>query len=271
MLHRILLVRLSLAILLTLAATGAPQVLAADVSGIGFLDQNALANIASFRDANKKFVAFRDKLQKEYVGRARNAHSQQDQAKLASEFQSRLQNEQRTLFGPLFAAAQTAIASVASSKALSVIVDKRIVIVGGQDITQNVVDLLNSPGAPVPPASTPPPSTVGWVDQSQIDQLDQFKKAQSQFVDFGEQQRKAAQDKLRTAKTDADRNKIYADYQKAIDDKRNQIVTPLVDQTRSAIASVAKQKGLLLVIDRSNLIFGGTDVTSDVVAALKKG
>ena len=271
MLHRNWLVRLSLAILITALATGAPQALAAGVTGIGYVDQNALANITSFRDANKKFVAFRDKLQKEYMARARNAHSQQDQEKLASEFQSRLQTEQRALFGPLFAAAQTAIASIASSKSLTVVVDKRIVIVGGEDITKNVVDLLNSPGSPVPPVSTPPPSNVGWVDQTQIDQLDRFKKAQSEFVDFGEQQRKAAQDKLRNAKTDADRNKIYADYQKAIDDKRNEIVTPLVDQTRAAIASVAKQKGLLLVIDRSNLIFGGTDVTSDVIAALKKG
>jgi len=256
---------------MTLVAAGVPHVLAAGITGIGYLDQNALANVPSFRAANKKFVAFRDQLQREFQTREKNVHSQQDQQKLAAEFQSRLAQRQRELFGPLFAAAQTAVASVASSKSLSVVVDKRIVIVGGQDITQNVIDLLESPGAPVPPVNTPPPSTVGWVDQNQIDQLDQFKKAQAQFVQFGEEQRKAAQDKLRSAKTDADRNKIYADYQKAIDDKRKELVQPLVDQTRSAIESVAKKRGLLLVIDRSNLIYGGTDVTSDVVAALKKG
>ena len=268
---RTFLPRVSLAILLAVATIGAPQVLAADVAGIGFLDQNALANVPSFRDANKKFVAFREQLQREYMSRQKSVHSQQDQEKLASEFQGRLAQRQRELFGPIFAAAQTAVASIASSKSLSVVVDKRIVIVGGQDITQNVVDLLDSPGAPVPPVNTPPPSTVGWVDQSQIDQLDQFKKAQTEFVQFGDDQRKAAQAKLKSAKTDADRNKVYADYQKSIDDKRKQIVQPLVDQTRAAIESVAKKRGLLLVIDRSNLIYGGTDVTSDVVAALKKG
>jgi outer membrane protein len=268
---RTLLPKISLALLMAIVATSVPQVLAAGITGIGYLDQNALANVPSFRDANKKFVAFRDRLQREFEAREKKVHSQQDQQKLAAEFQSRLAQRQRELFGPLFAAAQTAVASVASSKSLSVVVDKRIVIVGGQDITQNVIDLLESPGAPVPPVNTPPPSTVGWVDQNQIDQLDQFKKAQAQFVQFGEDQRKAAQDKLRSAKTDADRNKIYADYQKSIDDKRKELVQPLVDQTRSAIESVAKKRGLLLVIDRSNLIYGGTDVTSDVVAALKKG
>lgn len=249
---------------------GAPQVLAADVTDIGYIDQGALANLPAFLNANRQFVAYRAGLQREFESRARKSHSQLDQQRLAGEFQTRLQGKQRELFAPLFAAAQTAIASIASSRALSVVVDKRIVIIGGQDITKNVVDLLNSPGSPVPPVNTPPPSTVGWVDQAQIDQLDQFKKAQDDFNKFAADQRKAAQDKLKGAKTDADRTKIYQDYQKSIDDKRDQVVKPLVDQTRAAIESVAKKKGLVLVIDRGNLIFGGTDVTSDVVAILKK-
>ena len=262
--------KLALAVLIAAAMIGAPHVLAADLTDIGYLDQSALANLPSFENANKQMASFRAHLQKEFISRARKARSQQDQAKLADEFQGRLADEQRRVFGPLFAAAQTAVASVASSKGLSVVVDKRIIIIGGQDITKNVMDLLNSPGSPVPPVSTPPPSTVGWVDQTQIDQLDQFKNAQQQFLKFGQDERASVQDKLKGAKTDADRNKIYADYQKAIDDQRAKIVTPLVDQTRAAIAQVAKKKGLLLVIDRSNLIFGGTDVTADVLAVLKK-
>ena len=263
--------RLLVTALLLVASIGAPRVLAADVTDIGFLDQGALANLPAFQDANRRLASFRSNLQREFVGRARKARSQQDQQKLASEFEARLADQQRQLFGPLFAAAQTAVASIASSKNLSVVVDKRIVVVGGQDITKNVVDLLSSPGSPVPPVSTPAPSTVGWVDQNQIDSLDQFKSAQQQFIKFGEDERRSVQDKLKGAKTEADRNKIYADYQKAIDDRRQAIVTPLVNQTRTAIEQVAKKKGLLLVIDRSNLIFGGTDVTADVLAILKKG
>jgi outer membrane protein len=249
---------------------GAPHVLAADMTDIGYLDQGALANLQSFQNANRQMASYRANLQKEFINRARKARSQQDQAKLANDFQTQLGNEQRRVFGPLFAAAQTAVASVASSKGLSVVVDKRIIIVGGQDVTKNVMDLLSSPGSPVPPVSTPPPSTVGWVDQTQIDQLDQFKNAQAQFLKFGQDERASVQDKLKGVKSDADRNKIYAEYQKTIDDQRAKIVTPLVDQTRAAIEQVAKKKGLLLVIDRSNLIFGGTDVTSDVLAVLKK-
>ena len=88
------LTRISLAILLAIASIGAPQVLAADVTGIGFLDQNALANVPSFKDANKKFVAFRDQLQREFMSREKNIHNQQDQAKLTNEFQGRLAQRQ---------------------------------------------------------------------------------------------------------------------------------------------------------------------------------
>jgi len=263
-------VRYIFAILALFALTGFPQVLAAETTDIGYLDQTALAGVPAFQQANRQFTAYRAQLQKEFEGRARRARSAQDQQKLAADFQSRLGNRQRELFGPLFAAAQTAIASIASSRSLSVVVDKRIVIVGGQDITRNVIDLLNSPGSPVPPVNTPPPSSVGWVDQTQIDQLDQFKSAQKDFAKFADDQRKAAQDKLKGARTDGDRQKVYAEYQKSIDAERDKLVTPLVDKTRAAIAGVARKRGLILVIDRTNLIFGGTDVTSDVVAILKK-
>ena len=135
----------------------APAALAADVADIGFVDQGALAELPSFQSASRKLNDFGKRLQTEYLGRARHANAQQ-QAQLAQEFQGRMADEQRQLVGPLFAKAQVAIASVASSKNLTVIVDKRIVVFGGTDITANVRDLLTSPGDPVPPASTPAPS-----------------------------------------------------------------------------------------------------------------
>ncbi|MBC5803120.1 MAG: OmpH family outer membrane protein, partial [Candidatus Eremiobacteraeota bacterium] len=59
------------------------------------------------------------------------------------------------------------------------------------------------------------------------------------------------------------------DMQKTVLDKKKQTIDPMVDQVKRAIAVVAKKKNLLLVIDRSNLIYGGTDITSDVSAELK--
>ncbi len=89
------------------------------------------------------------------------------------------------------------------------------------------------------------------------------------FVKFKTDQDKAAGDKLKAAKTDADRDAILKDYRKTLDDKQTATLKPMVDQTRGAIADVAKAKGLILVVDKGDIIYGGTDITSDVTAKLK--
>ncbi len=54
------------------------------------------------------------------------------------QFQQELSDKQREIVGPLFQRAQLAIAAVSASRSLSIVVDKRIVIYGGQDITKDV-------------------------------------------------------------------------------------------------------------------------------------
>jgi outer membrane protein len=117
--------------------------------------------------------------------------------------------------------------------------------------------------------STPPPSRVGFVDQTQIDAVPKIAAAQQNFVKYQADQQHAAQDKMKSARTDADRSKIMTDYQTAIDSQQKSTLQPVVDQTRNVIADVAKKKNLILVIDRGNIIYGGTDITTDVTAALK--
>ena len=258
----------ALAFALGAAIVATPAIGATDVTDIGSLDQAALAALPSFQIANKQLNDYGNSLRKQYIGRAQHA-SQGDQQKLAGEFQSKMADKQRQLFGPLFNKAQIAIASVASSKNLSVVVDKRIVVFGGQDITSSVRDLLSSVGDPVPPVSTPPPSKVGYVDQAAIDQTPKVKAATDEFAKFKNDQDKIAADKLKTAKTVADRDTILKDYRKTLDDKQNQTLKPIVDSTRSAISDIAKSKGLILVVDKGNIVFGGTDITKDVTEKLK--
>ena len=50
---------------------------------------------------------------------------------------------------------------------------------------------------------------------------------------------------------------------------RTQTLKPLVDKTHDAMSSVAQKRGLVLVVDRGNIIYGGTDITADVTSALK--
>jgi outer membrane protein len=256
----------ALALAATLAASPAR---AAEIADIGYVDQAAIASLKPFVDANRKLVEYKADLDKQFVQRMKGVSNPNDQARIAQEFQTKLNDKQREVLGPVFQRAQTAIASVASSKNLSVIVDRRIIIVGGQDVTRNVIDLMSGPAAPVPPVSTPPPSSVGYVDQAQIDAVPKLKSANEEMAKFRDEQARAAQQKLKTAKTDADRQAVLKSFQQALSEKQKAAIDPLVEQTRNAIAGIARKRGLILVIDKSNLVYGGTDITSDVTSAIK--
>jgi len=258
-----------IALFLAVLVVGAPAVLASDVLGIGYVDQAALANLKSFADATTRLRDYKQTLDGQFAAQMRGARSAAEQQRVADEFQSKLNDRQRDLFGPLLNKASVAVAAIASSKNLSVVLDKRIVVYGGVDVTAPVIDLLNGPADPVPPVNTPPPSSVGYVDQAQIDALPKIKQANDAFETFREQQQKIAQDKMARAKSDAERDQILKDFQKAVGDRQEQALKPLVDQTRDVIAGVARGKNLILVVDKSNVVYGGTDVTSDVTSSFK--
>ena len=251
---------------LVLALT--PQVLATDVADIGIVDQAAIGNLPQFQAAKAQLTGIQQQLQSQFQS-AIKGKSAADQQRISQDFQSRLAAQQHQIFDPLLGRANAAIAQVAANKGLSVVVDKQIVIFGGLDITKDVTDLLNAPGQVVPPVNTPAPSEIGYVDRSQIDALPKMKTASDQFVQFQNQLRQQLSSQL-NAKTPPDqRQKILAQYQSQMNDERTKVLQPLVDQTDKAISSVAKSKGLLLVVNAENRVYGGTDVTADVVKALQ--
>lgn len=256
------------AAVMALALALTPQVLATDVADIGIVDQAAIGNLSQFQDAKNQLTRIQAQLQSQFQA-AIKGKSQADQQRISQDFQRRLAAQQHQIFDPLLGRANAAIAQVAANKGLSVVVDKQIVIFGGLDITKDVTDLLNSPGQVVPPVNTPPPSEIGYIDRSQIDALPKMKAASDQFVQFQNQLRSQLSQQV-NSKTPADqRQKILSQYQSQMTDERNKVLQPLVDQTDKAISSVAKGKGLLLVVNSENRVYGGTDVTADVVKALQ--
>jgi outer membrane protein len=256
------------AALLTFVA--APAAIAADLTDVGFIDQAAIGSLPQFQKANQEVAQYKTQLDPQFASAMKKAKSQADQQRVQQDFQNRFLDEQRKVLGPLFARAQAAIAQVSSNRKLTVIVDKRIVVYGGQDITKDVTDLVNGPGQVVPPVATPGPSSIGYVDQNQIDQTPKIKSANDDFSKWANDQRTAAIKQMQSAKSDQKKQQqIFQDYQKTLTAQQEKVLKPLVDQTRDAMAKVAGQKHLILVVDRSDVIYGGTDITSDVQNALK--
>jgi outer membrane protein len=253
-----------------LAMWSARGAIAADLTDVGYIDQAQLANLPVFIAANRQLASYKAQLDAQFNAQVKRARTDADKQQIAMQMQQQLNDKQREIAGPLFQRAQLAIAAVSATRNLSVIVDKRVVIYGGQDITRDVQVIFASPQAIQPPAATPPPSEIGYVDQSVLDGVPKVQTANSMMNQFESTQRSLFSAKIAGARNASDKQQILQQYNKTISDKQEQLLKPLVDQTRTATADVARKKSLLLVIDKADVIYGGTDITSDVQNALTK-
>jgi outer membrane protein len=253
-----------------LGALLAPGAIAADLTDVGFVDQAELANLPVFVNANRALASYKAQLDAQYNGQLRRARTDAQKQQITLQFQQQFNDKQREIVGPLFQRAQLAIAAVSSSRNISVVVDKRIVIYGGQDVTKDVETIFSSPQAVSPPVSTPPPSEIGFVDQSVLDGIPKVQNANTAMSQFESTQRQLYSAKMAQARSDSDRKQIMQQYNKLVADKQDELLKPLVDQTQRATAEVARKKNLLLVVDRADVIYGGSDITADVQNALGK-
>lgn len=255
------------ALTLALILSFAPEVLATDISDIGFVDQAALGQLAPFVSAQQEFAQYQRGLASQFQA-AIKGKNQGDQQRIYQDFNTRAAAKQRELFGPLLGRAQAAIASVAANKSLGVVVDKSVIIYGGLDITHDVIDMLNQPGPVLPPINSPPPSQVGYVDQQQLDQLPKIKKANDDYLQFRQNLQSQLNAQLKGKSADQ-RQAMVTTLNNQLSDEQKKVVQPLIDATTNTIADIAKKKGLLLVIDATSRVYGGTDVTADVLKALQ--
>lgn len=262
------------ALLCSLALAGgmlsATMATAADLTDVGYVDQADVANLPAFVSANRQLASYKAQLDSQYNSQVRHAGTDADKQRITMQFQQQLNDKQQEIVGPLYQRLQLAIAAVSSTRNLSIVVDKRIVIYGGQDITRDVETIFSGPQAISPPAASPPPSEIGFVDQNVLDGLPRVQTANSEMSQFESTQRQLYASKLALARGQSDKQQVLNDYTKSITDKQNQLLKPLVDQTRSVTANVARKKNLLLIVDRADVIYGGTDITTDVQNALGK-
>ncbi|HXO16802.1 MAG TPA: hypothetical protein VN909_01400 [Candidatus Dormibacteraeota bacterium] len=255
---------------LSAAAWMGTGAIAADLTDVGFVDQADVANLPVFVLANRQLAAAKSQFDAQYNAQLKHARSDAERQQIALQFQQKFNDKQREVVGPLLQRAQLAIAAVSASRNLTIVVDKRIVIYGGQDITKDVEAVFASAQAISPPAATPPPSEIGYVDQTVLDGVPKVQTANSQMQQFETTQRQIFSVKVAQAKSASDKQQLLQQFNKTISDKQDQLLKPLVDQTRSVTSDVARKKNLVLVVDKADVIYGGTDITTDVQNALAK-
>jgi outer membrane protein len=65
------------------------------------------------------------------------------------------------------------------------------------------------------------------------------------------------------------RQELDRQLQQQIVEKRNELLGGLDKEIRNAVEEAAKQAGLTIVLDRSAVLYGGTDLTENVIKIVK--
>ena len=68
--------------------------------------------------------------------------------------------------------------------------------------------------------------------------------------------------------SDEEKEKLYADMSQEFNEKRVAIEKDMKDRIEGVVKSVASKKGLSLVVEKSAVIYGGTDITKEVSDAM---
>lgn len=81
---------------------------------------------------------------------------------------------------------------------------------------------------------------------------------------------KADFDEKAKSMNDKEKQEYYQQLQQRLANKEKELIQPIFDKVDAAIKSVAEAKGLSVVMDKSNVVYGGQDITNDVIKKLAK-
>lgn len=67
---------------------------------------------------------------------------------------------------------------------------------------------------------------------------------------------------------DQEKQGYYQQLQQGLQQKNQELLGPINDKVMAAVKSVAESKGLTVVIDKGNVVYGGQDITDDVMKVI---
>lgn len=66
------------------------------------------------------------------------------------------------------------------------------------------------------------------------------------------------------------KQELLREYQSRLTEKEQVIVQEIVDSIKEIIIKIAKEKQVRMVLDKSNVLYGGYDMTEEVIAYIKQ-
>ena len=112
-------------------------------------------------------------------------------------------------------------------------------------------------------------SAVGVIDYRQV--MSQHPGLEAANAQMQKEVETAQQDfEAKSAEmNDQQKAEYYQQTQQRLAQKQADLIDPLSKQVEATVKTVAESKGLSVVIDKGALVYGGQDITQDVIKKLK--
>ena len=120
-----------------------------------------------------------------------------------------------------------------------------------------------------PSMSATPDSSIGYVDRDKV--LDKnstiYLNAAKEFNDYQNQVQADVQKQM-AATTDPAQQQIQEDASEKLKAKNEELLKKLNDQVTAAAKDIGDAKGLSIVVDKNDVLYGGMDITDQVAHRL---
>ena len=244
-------------------------------TAVGAIDRDKIFDTKLFKEVNKKLDTETENLRKKYEKLAKPLDEKKEEdAKKLREYQAKYFMERKAMrekiLKPAYDETRKVIASVAVQKGLYVVLDKRIVVCGSQDITDEVFKKMESGEKVEEPseadiAKLNAKSKIGYFDQYVVASLPDFRKAQEEYQ---VEQAKLAKEFERIVKekklNDDQKKQLSLAMMEQLKKYQNDLQAPVVRKVNRTVESVGKKKNLSLIVDSESVMFGGINVTDEV-------
>ncbi|MGM9992351.1 MAG: OmpH family outer membrane protein [Candidatus Bruticola sp.] len=236
---------------------------------VGCIDASAIYALDEFKNAEKQIADFAEAKNKEFEKAVSEKNgkegSETELQLLYNKLQGEVEVNRNKIILPLNNRVSAAIASVSAGKGLNVVLDKRVVVCGVPDITEDVKKLFQQKGElKVPSEEDTSDSPVAYFDQGIVRKLKVFgevdiRLSQARADMMREYEKKAPS--LSASEREALQREMSARFE-AISQQQ---YAPLYQKVNNSVNKVAKDLGISLVLNKQTVMYGGRNITDEVI------
>ena len=118
-------------------------------------------------------------------------------------------------------------------------------------------------------SAAPSESAIGVVNyQMLVAQCPDIRDVDAAMKTEIENAQKEFEEKSKTM-NDVEKRRYYTQTQERLQNKQKELMDPVLKKIEAAIKKVADKKGLSVVVEKSTVVFGGSDITDEVAKALQ--